>query len=63
MVEAIKQPGEPRSVRTPDFIKKVRRNVQLNKKKKSASPIARENYFSDFTVRKTIKKDLKLKPY
>ena len=62
-VEAIKQSGKPRSVRTPDFIKKVRRNVQLNKKKNSARIIARENHCSNFTVRKRIKEDLKLKPY
>ena len=62
-VEAIKQPGRPRSIRTKQFIKKVQKNVQLNKKKKSARLIARENNCSDFTVRKIIKEDLKLKPY
>ena len=59
-VEALKQSGRPRSVRTPDFIKKKRKNVQLNKKKKYARLIARENHCSDFTVTKTIKEDLKL---
>jgi transposase len=62
-VEAIKQSGRPRYVRKLQLIRKVRRNVQLNKKKKSARLIARENDCSDFTVRKIIKEDLKLKPY
>ena len=59
----IKQKGRPRSVRTKQFIYKIKRNLKINKKKKSAELLAKENGCSGRTVRRIIHDDLALKTY
>ncbi len=56
-------PGRPRNVRTKTFIAKVKRNVCLNKKIKSARKIAREEGCDHKTVGQVIRQDLGLKAY
>ena len=55
--------GRPRSVRTKQFIAKVRRNVLSNKNRKSARKIAKDTICSPQTVLRTIHNDLCLKAY
>jgi len=62
-VSARTSPGKPRSVRTKTFIAKVKRNVCLNKKRKSARQIAREEGCDHKIVGQVIKQDLGLKAY
>ena len=62
-ISSKKQPGRPRSVRTKKFIRQIKRNAKLNKKRKSARLIAKEMRCSDATIRRAIKNDLSLKAY
>ena len=54
-------PGRPRIVRTQKFIAKVKRNLVINAKRKSARKIARNEKCSARSVRRIIKEDLNLK--
>lgn len=63
LVKDNKSPGRPRSVRTKQFILKIKRDILKNKKKKSARLIAKEKCCNEKTVRLAIKNDLFLKPY
>ena len=56
-IAAIKQPGRPRSVRTPKFIKNVAKKVFLNKKPKTPQQIANDMGCSRELVRLTIRDD------
>ena len=56
-------PGRPRTVRTKKFIAKVKRNLVINTKRKSARKIACDENCSPRTVGRIIKEDLNLKAY
>ena len=56
-------PGRPRNVRTKEFIAKIKRKVCLNKKRKSARKIAKEEGCSNMTVRRVIHEGLCLNTY
>ncbi len=60
-VSARTSPGRRRSVRTKSFIAKVKRNVCLNKKIKSARKIAREEGCDHKTIGQVIRQNLGLK--
>ena len=55
--------GRPRSVRTKLFIAKVKRNLIVNKNRKSARKIAKEAGCCPKTIRRIIREDLHLKAY
>ena len=56
-------PERPRSVRTKHFIVKIKRKVCLDKIRKSAQKIAKEESCSDMIVRRVIHEDLSLNTY
>ena len=62
-IEARTSPGRPRSVRTKPFIAKVKRNVNGNKKNKSAREMASQFGCSRGIISKVIHEDLGLKTY
>ena len=63
VISAKTPPGRPRTVRTKQFIAKIKRKVCFNKKRKSANKIAKEEGCSKTTVRRVIHEDLSLKKY
>ena len=56
-------PGRPINVRTKEYIAKIKRKVCLNKKRKSARKIAKEECCSNMTVRLVKHEDLCLNKY
>ena len=55
--------GRPRIVRKKFFIAKVKRNLVINKNRKSARKIAKEAGCCPKTICRIIREDLNLKPY
>ena len=53
-------PGRPRTMRTKQLIAKIKRKVCLNKKRKSANKIAKEEGCSISSVDRVIHQDLSL---
>ena len=56
-------PDRPRTVRTKQLIAKIKRKVWLNKRRKSANKIAKEESCSITTVGRVIHEDLSLNTY
>lgn len=56
-------PGRPRKFRNKTFIAKIKRNLTMNVKRKSAREIAKDNNCSRRTIARIIAEDLNLKPY
>ena len=55
--------GRPRKIRTKEFLKKLKKKILLNKKRKSARSIAKDEGCSHRTILLAIKDDLSLNPF